>query len=146
MLSTRLNSDLKPSFMLFIGTSMGCEWSWRQKNLFSLDENPSSSALAFQVAYAFTSEVANRFSNVFVLLNEPVRKFRCDPKFQLIDLFHNEGQFNEIPLKSEEKSLILIECLSWLIVDHSESVLIRRLHEWSSEIDVAASSFPHPFV
>lgn len=104
----------------------------KQKSIFFSDENPSSSALAFQVACAFASEVANRL-NVIVFLNEPKRNVRFDSKFQLVDLFQNEKLFDEFKLKNDEKSLILFDALPWLIIDKSESFLLRYLNELSSK-------------
>ncbi|CAF0835548.1 unnamed protein product [Rotaria sordida] len=134
MLSSRLNNQLKPSLVLVI------------------DHNPSSSSLGFQFACAYACETVDKFSNVDILLTEHdetnwfhshvfANRNELTSKIHVIDMFddiHSTKTIEECLKISNEKNLIIIESLPWLLLRTSEGDLSRLLHNWSKSNIVMA--------
>ncbi|CAF0959530.1 unnamed protein product [Adineta steineri] len=127
MLSTRLNNQLKPSLVLII------------------DESPSNSSLGFQFACAYACETLNKFPKIHVLLTEHdetnwfyshvfANRNELKSKMNIIDIFddkHSTKSIEECIKITDEKDLIIIESLPWLLLRTSEGSISRLLYNWS---------------
>ena len=54
-------------------------------------------------------------------------------RVNVIDVFDNDQSLDQCLPKTEEKCLIIIESLPWLLLKTSEGHLCRLLHQWSSK-------------
>ncbi|CAF3394038.1 unnamed protein product [Rotaria sp. Silwood1] len=134
MLSSRLNNQLKPSLVLV------------------MDENSSNSSLGFQFACAYACETVDKFSKVDILLTEHdetnwfqshvfAKRSELTSKIHVIDMFddiHSTKTIEECLKITNEKNLIIIESLPWLLLRTSQGDLSRLLHNWSKSNIVIA--------
>ncbi|CAF4581095.1 unnamed protein product [Rotaria sp. Silwood1] len=129
MLSSRLNNQLKPSLVLV------------------MDENSLNSSLGFQFACAYACETVDKFSKVDILLTEhdETNWFQSHQilyyRIHVIDMFddiHSTKTIEECLKITNEKNLIIIESLPWLLLRTSQGDLSRLLHNWSKSNIVIA--------